>query len=141
MFMPIRSAILCLALHAMQANAGGGPVIDEEELASKDVWHAARLRGVAFRAIGQEPGWLLEITNGQEILLVTNYGQNRIAYPWVEPRQDTSASKTLFQVDADTSVLIEGIACTDTMSGETFAVTVTVNAGGQTLQGCGRALF
>ncbi len=38
------------------------------------VWHRAKLRGVAFRAIGQEPGWLLEITNGTEILLVTDYG-------------------------------------------------------------------
>ena len=35
-----------------------------------DVWHKAKLRGVAFRAIGQEPGWLLEITNGKEIVLV-----------------------------------------------------------------------
>ena len=38
----------------------------ESELASNDVWHAAKLRGVAFRARGQEPGWLLEIINGNQ---------------------------------------------------------------------------
>ena len=124
-----------------QENAEQDPVVREQELAKKDVWHAAKLRGVAFRAIGQEPGWLLEIKNGQEILIVTNYGQNRTAYPWVEPQEDKAARRTVFQVDADTSVLIEGKPCSDTMSGEKFQVTVTVTTGMQTLKGCGRALF
>lgn len=117
------------------------PVTREQELAKNDVWHAAKMRGVAFRAIGQEPAWLLEITNGREILLVTDYGQSRVAYPWVEPREDKAASKTVFQIDADTSVLIEGKPCSDSMSGEEFQTTVTVSIGLQTLKGCGRALF
>jgi uncharacterized membrane protein len=117
------------------------PVAREQELAKNDVWHAAKLRGVAFRAIGQEPGWLLEITNGEEILVVTDYGQNRNAFSYVEPREDKAARKTVFQIDADTSVLIEGKPCTDSMSGESFAVTVTVTLGDRTLLGCGRALF
>ena len=117
------------------------PVEREERSAANDVWHAAKLRGVAFRAIGQEPGWLLEITNGQEILIVTDYGQNRVAYPWVEPQEDKAARRTVFKVDADTSVLIEGKPCTDTMSGEAFQTTVTVTTGMKTLKGCGRALF
>ncbi len=115
--------------------------MSEEELAKNNVWHKAKLRGVAFRAIGQEPGWLLEIKNGEEILIVTDYGQNRVAYPYVEPQEDKAARKTVFQVDADTSVLIEGKPCSDTMSGEKFQTTVTVKTGMQTLKGCGRALF
>jgi uncharacterized membrane protein len=47
----------------------------------------------------------------------------------------------VFQVDADTSVLIEGKPCSDTMSGEKFETTVTVTTGEKTLKGCGRALF
>ena len=120
---------------------GGDPAVSEEELAKNNVWHKAKLRGVAFRAVGQEPGWLLEITNGKEILIVTDYGQNKKAYPYVEPQEDKAASKTVFQIDADTSVLIEGKACSDSMSGESFQTTVTVTASGQTLKGCGRALF
>ena len=124
-----------------QESGGGDPAMSEEELAKNNVWHKAKLRGVAFRAIGQEPGWLLEIKNGEEILIVTDYGQNRVAYPYVEPQEDKAARKTVFQVDADTSVLIEGKPCSDTMSGEKFQTTVTVKTGMQTLKGCGRALF
>jgi uncharacterized membrane protein len=113
----------------------------EQEQAKNNVWHAAKLRGVAFRAIGQEPGWLLEITNGEEILLVTDYGKNKNSYPFVKPQEDKNARKTVFQINADTSVLIEGKACNDTMSGESFEVTVTVTQGGKKLKGCGRALF
>lgn len=117
------------------------PVAREQKLAKNDVWHAAKLRGVAFRAIGQEPGWLLEITNGEEILVVTDYGQRREAFPYVEPREDKVARKTIFQIDADTRVLIEGKSCTDSMSGESFEATVTATLGGKTYKGCGRALF
>jgi len=117
------------------------PVAHEQELAKNNVWHKAKLRGVAFRAIGQEPGWLLEITNGEEILLVTDYGKNKKSYPYIEPREDKTARKTVFQVNDNTSVLIEGNPCSDTMSGESFEVTVTVTQGEKTLKGCGRALF
>jgi putative lipoprotein len=116
-------------------------VAREQELAKNNVWHKAKLRGVAFRAIGQEPGWLLEITNGEEILLVTDYGKNKKSYPYVEPEEDKAARKTVFLVDDSTSVLIEGKPCTDSMSGESFEVKVTVKQGNKTLQGCGRALF
>jgi len=116
-------------------------VTGEQELAKNNVWHKAKLRGVAFRAIGQEPGWLLEITNGKEILLVTNTGQDRNSFPYVEPQEDKAARKTVFQVNDDTSVLIEGKPCSDTMSGESFEVTVTLTQGDKKLKGCGRALF
>jgi uncharacterized membrane protein len=116
-------------------------VVREQELAKNNIWHAAKLRGVAFRAIGQEPGWLLEITNGEEILLVTDYGKNKKSYPYVEPREDKAARTTVFQIDADTSVLIEGKDCSDSMSGESFETAVTVTIGERVLKGCGRALF
>jgi len=121
--------------------ASEDPVAREQELAKNNVWHAAKLRGVAFRAIGQEPGWLLEITSGEEILIVTDYGKERKSLPYVEPREDKAARKTVFQIDADTSVLIEGKPCTDSMSGESFQTTVTATLGGKTYKGCGRALF
>jgi uncharacterized membrane protein len=117
------------------------PVKREQELAKSNVWHKAKLRGVAFRAIGQEPGWLLEIKNGEEILVVTNYGQNRNLFPYVDPREDKAGRKTVFQVDANTSVLIEGKPCSDSMSGESFDTSVTVTLGEQVFKGCGRALF
>ncbi len=114
----------------------------EESLAANDVWHAAKLRGVAFRAIGQEPGWLLEITNGEEILLVTDYGANRHSMPYVEPIVYQEERRTEYVLDSyGTVVEIRGTRCTDTMSGESFEVSVTLFLDGKELHGCGRALF
>lgn len=133
--------LLLFVISACAAQESADPVARENELAKNNVWHAAKLRGVAFRAIGQEPAWLLEISNGEEILIVTNYGQDKKSHAYVEPQEDKTARKTVFQIDAGTSVLIEGKPCKDSMSGESFEVSVTVTTGGQTLKGCGRALF
>jgi len=135
--------IVCLAvLLAGCTSAATTPPQPIDEHAIDDVWHRAKLRGVAFRAIGQEPGWLLEITDGQEILLVTDYGANRNAYPYVEPRVNEQERRTQFVLE-DHGVVIEirGERCTDTMSGEEFAVSVTVSVAGRKLDGCGRALY
>jgi uncharacterized membrane protein len=100
------------------------------------------LRGVAFRAIGQEPGWLLEITDGVEILLVTDYGANRMSYPWIEPEVDPEVRLTRYSPEAgDVVIEIRCQDCTDVMSGEAFAVTVIVTLKARTLRGCGRALY
>lgn len=115
-------------------------VIDEHAI--DNVWHQAKLRGVAFRAIGQEPGWLLEITNGREILLVTNYGEKRVSYPYVDPVVFQDERRTEYRLpEYDTIVEIRGTPCTDTMSGERFTVSVTVTQSKSRLDGCGRALF
>lgn len=36
-------------------------------------WEEAKLRGVGFRAVGDEPGWWLEIEPGKRILFLTDY--------------------------------------------------------------------
>jgi uncharacterized membrane protein len=113
-----------------------------DEAANENVWHKAKLRGVAFRAVGQEPGWLLEITNGVEILLVTEYGSTRTSMPYVEPIVYQEERRTQYVLVAyNTIVGIRGERCTDVMSGEVFEVTVTIKQTDRELQGCGRALF
>ena len=118
----------------------GQPVFDETSI--NNVWHKAKLRGVAFRAIGQEPGWLLEITNGEEILLVTDYGQSRNSYPYVEPVVYQEERRTQFVLESyGVTVEIRGERCTDVMSGEEFEVSVSIIMTDRRLEGCGRALF
>jgi uncharacterized membrane protein len=113
-----------------------------DESSIESVWHKAKLRGVAFRAIGQEPGWLLEITNGIEILLVLDYGQTRTRYPYVKPVVYQEERRTQYIVDEDALVVeIRGQTCQDTMSGEQFEVSVTIVLADRQLSGCGRALF
>ena len=71
-------------------------------------------RGVSFGAIGQEPAWLLEIITGTEILLVTDYGDTRTAYPYVEPEVDQEHRRTHYVTgDGDVEILIEGKECSD----------------------------
>lgn len=130
---------LCAGCEAEPPPATPAPVRDEAAI--DDVWHQAKLRGVSFRAIGQEPGWLLEITNGTEILLVTDYGQNRVRMPFVEPIVYQAERRTEYVLgDYATVVEIRGEACRDIMSGETFEVSVTISLAERELQGCGRAL-
>lgn len=115
------------------------PPFDESSITN--VWHNAKLRGVSFRAIGQEPGWLLEITTGTEILLVTDYGETRTAYPYVEPEVDPEHRRTRYvSGNRNVEILIEGKDCTDAMSGEQFSATVTITLGEKQMAGCGRAL-
>ncbi len=134
-------SILVLTLVSFSVHAGSVPE-SEEELAARDVWHAAKLRGVAFRAIGQEPGWLLEMTTGDKILLVTNTGQTITEYPYVEPEVFQTQRKSIFSVKpGELKVIIEGVICTDTMSDEKFEVSVFIVLNGKQLNGCGRALY
>jgi uncharacterized membrane protein len=136
----IMSVILVAACNRVaEAPAPREPI---DEAAIENVWHKARLRGVAFRAVGQEPGWLLEITNGVEILLVTEYGSTRTSMPYVEPIVYQEERRTQYVLEAyNTIVEIRGERCTDVMSGEEFEVTVTIKQTDKELQGCGRALF
>jgi membrane-bound inhibitor of C-type lysozyme len=99
--------------------------------------------GVDFRAIGNEPGWNLEIIMRDRIVFVGNYGQNRYEFITTGPSIDQQARTTVYEIQNDThemSVIIVGRRCRDTMSGEAFETTVTVILDGKKYQGCGKAL-
>lgn len=109
----------------------------------RSVWEHAKLEGVDFRAVGNEPGWLLEIRNGLSILLVSDYGARRDRFPAPEPRVEADAARTRYETregDHRLTVVLEGGSCRDSMSGEAFETRVTVTLDGRTLRGCGRAL-
>lgn len=62
-------------------------------------------------------------------------------YPYVEPNVNQEQRKTVFAIKKQNlEVVIQGKACTDSMSGERFAVSVFVSVDGKQLGGCGRAL-
>jgi heat shock protein HslJ/uncharacterized membrane protein/membrane-bound inhibitor of C-type lysozyme len=105
-----------------------------------DPWERARALGVQFRAVGQEPGWVLEIAPDRGIRFIGDYGRTRIAAPVPEPR--TRADGTLvYDARSEAHHLVAEIreaACRDAMSGEPFSHTVTVRFDGNSLRGCGR---
>jgi len=106
-------------------------------------WEEAKLRGVSYRAVGQEPPWLLEIHRDSGFLLVTEYGENRQQFPYVEPVTDAvrkSASYTSAANGDGIRITLRDGDCRDSMSGEVFHSQVEISWPERTLLGCGRAL-
>ena len=109
----------------------------------KAIWEDAKLNGIDFRAVGNEPGWYLEIRRGDIIVFVGDYGQSRYRFTTPAPFSDQQARKTTYRVDDgghNLTIVIEGRPCLDTMSGDAFESTVTVTLDGKNYRGCGRAL-
>lgn len=102
----------------------------------------AKIRGVAYRGGGNEPGWTLEI-GPDRIELVHAYGQERAVFPMVEPMVDDVARRTVYRTrnpKHELVIVISATPCRDTMSGERFDSRLEVRLDTRMLRGCGRAL-
>jgi len=110
--------------------------------AARSVWEDAKLRGVDFRGVGNEPGWLLEI-DPERLVFVYDYGTRRVEVPRPEPTTDDAAARSVYTTEAEAwpfTVTLSGEECHDVMSGEAFETTVQVVWGPRTFDGCGRSL-
>jgi len=124
-----------LAIIGMQTPAFSGGPDPRENYESKAVQ-------ADFRAVGNEPGWNLEIRNQEKIILVTNYGSEEYEFDLPEADTDTAVRTTRYQTNREgqeMTLTISAETCQDTMSGEEFASKVEVVFNGKTLRGCGRA--
>lgn len=89
-----------------------------------------------FRALGNEPGWILVIGDSVTTL-EWDYGEKKTsattaaAQPMSGGRQYTFAGATPF------SVIVRDTLCADGMSGREFSARVQVTIGTRTLDGCG----
>jgi putative lipoprotein len=104
-------------------------------------WEDARRRGVVFRAVGNEPGWYLEIKQDGPVLYVGDYGALRIEI--ANPASEEESGVRIYHGDADNHRLrvevVEGV-CVDSMKGDSFPFQVVLQVDGNGLQGCGRSL-
>lgn len=103
------------------------------------VWEQAKLDGVDFRGIGNEPPWVLEIREMSRIVLITEYGQKRVERLLPNAITDQARKVTKWDV-GDLHIEITAEICHDSMSGESFASRVVIHWKGQVLTGCGRPL-
>ena len=102
----------------------------------------AKLDGVAFRGIGNEPGWVLEITSDKEVVLITNLGENTTTFEVTEKYLGTHATEYKMKSIHNTLfVRIENRECKDTMVDKTYESTVYINFDGINMQGCGKSLY
>ena len=96
-----------------------------------------------YRAIGQEPGWRLEVRKGKEIVFIYAYGESRAVTPAPRPETDAETGARTYRAVTEASdlrVTIAPTACTDAMSGKPFETTVTVTLNDTAYHGCGGPL-
>ena len=106
-------------------------------------WAAAKLRGIHFRALGQEPGWFLELEKDNQLTYVGNYGRDTLIFESPVPDTGGQGRRTVYRIknaQESLELVIADTPCTDTMSGYDFPQTVTVTVDGETYRGCGRYL-
>jgi len=117
----------------------GAPAVKCQEVRTQSLLEDARLRGVLYVGTGNEPGWTLEIGPGRTLTWVTNYGQDRYAYPEAVASGDAVSGFVYTATDAAASikVTVRQRTCQDNMSGEPFDYQVTVESGGRAYAGCG----
>ena len=101
----------------------------------------ARLRGVEFRATGNEPGWSLEML--QDRILFLEQDGARVTAPRPAPQVDPTSGGTVYAAETEAHrirVLIRESECVDSMSGERSESSVAVEIDGRAYRGCGYAL-
>lgn len=132
-----------LLLFALSACTSGGSDTNDSAAASDTaaatlppVPPAADSATVAFRAVGQEPGWLLSI--GDSLALRWDYDERRITVP--APSVESSGGERRYRfTSGDTSfvIVVRDSLCSDVMSGHRYPSHVDVTIGSRTLRGCG----
>ncbi|MCX7357768.1 MAG: hypothetical protein NT015_06475 [Alphaproteobacteria bacterium] len=114
----------------------------QSPLAEMPTWETARAAGVDFRAVGQEPGWIVDIYTADRIVALIDYGQTRIEFPRGQPANPVEGA-THFQTQTEghtLTITYRRAPCEDAMSGEPYPATVEVVIDGRTLNGCGRSV-
>ncbi len=109
-----------------------GEAIDHAELASM------RAFGVTFRALGQEPGWLLNMFE-DSIDFAYDYGNADVSAPRPEPTLPAWDGE-IYTTQTEAGALrieIRHQPCRDAMSGEAFPARVTVFLNQRRFEGCG----
>ncbi len=90
-----------------------------------------------FEARGNEPGWLLTLTE-KAVRLEYAYGSKKASAPRPEPAATSDGYRYRITTEAhDLRVRIQRRTCVDSMSGMYFPATVTLSIDGDTLDGCG----
>ena len=107
------------------------------------IWQDAKMRGVSFRGVGNEPGWVLEI-DSQITIFRTNYGEDEFAFPTSIPELDSETMAATYTMSArghTLKVMLRHETCADTMADSQFETSVEVLLDGETqYNGCGRTL-
>jgi putative lipoprotein len=146
----MRALLVMVALAACsaqpEADRGAPPAqapsAAEAALARMPPWAEARAAGVDFRAVGQEPGWMLDIYTQDRIRLLWDYGEHVADFPLTGPAYPQEGA-TRYETRAGgrmLTIVIRRFPCQDAMSGEAYPAAVDIVIDGRELSGCGRSV-
>lgn len=105
---------------------------------ARSPWIEARERGIVYRAVGQEPGWLVEVGEGEHprVVISLDYGSRALELPRAAPLAEGSGFQGLAGTEAVTLRIMPG-PCRDSMSGELFESRAELRVGDTLYEGCG----
>jgi uncharacterized membrane protein len=116
----------------------GSPPVECSEVRAASLREDARVRGVMFRALGNEPGWILEVGPDGRLDWTTNYGQDRYTFEGaIEATGGDASSRTFTASSASQSITVTVRAepCTDD-AGLAYEHSASIDFSGGTLRGC-----
>ena len=105
-------------------------------------WEQARSRGIAFRGIGNEPGWLVEVGAGGTPALHAelDYGERRIDVAHAQLLAGATGYVGTTGDGVEVKLQLQRGDCSDGMSDEAYPVSAKLNVGDKAYTGCGRFL-
>ena len=105
----------------------------------KSLWEDSRYRGADLVAMGNEPGWRLELSLEGDMLYIGSYGTESFRIPTPGFTRSDNGPYVFAARNAEHSlwVSIESKPCQDTMQGDQFEFSVSLVVDGRPLEGCG----
>ena len=106
-------------------------------------WREAKAQGIRFRALGQEPGWILDVREDGAIDVEADYGEAVYHLPPADPEVDPGTGRTTYRIETEAhraTIVIDEEPCRDAMSGWPYETTVSLTLDGREYRGCGRRL-
>ena len=106
-------------------------------------WNEAAARGVGFRAVGNEPGWFVEVDMGEAPALraTLDYGERKVQVPRTIALSEGTGYRGSTVEGTAVELTIRHGDCQDGMSGERFEASAQLKIGDKQYQGCGAFLF
>lgn len=102
-------------------------------------WDRARERGVAFRGLGNEPGWLVEVEGGDAPAMRAqlDYGERTLEVAAARPLEDGAGFTGATADGTEVTLRIAEGECSDGMSDQAYPASVRLQAGASAYRGCG----
>lgn len=94
---------------------------------------------ITFRALGNEPPWLLEVDIQGQLLMATGYDMEIVTAPNVVFRPPLAGQYLISLIEGGTlNIMVEPSACVDSMRGDAYDFQITIQYADNRYSGCGR---